>query len=144
MTSSNTSPAHRADDRPIRLERAGTGQHVVHGVYGLVLSNGRTLHHVTLTWAAARPYIVIVSLTDMTTGDTRHWYLPRDLLSDGGRRGTLKVDHAGNITFLEATGDTGITWISLSRAWMAQYLTATETALTPQSHEADLDIEPPF
>lgn len=117
--------------RPINIEHVGHDQHVVHGVYGLVLVNGRHASHLTLTWTGAQPCTVHFTLTDPATGGTRDLHLGRSLLRDGGTRGTVKVDPVGNITFLVIDGTTRMTWVPLNQRWLADYIATTNQLVTP-------------
>lgn len=128
-----TTPNLAADTahRPINIEHVGRDQHVVHGVYGLVLVNGRQPCHLTLTWTGARPYTVHFTLTDPASGENRDLHFSRSLLRDGGAQGPVKVDAAGSITFLVVDGTTRMTWAALNQRWLVDYIAATDQLVPP-------------
>lgn len=115
--------------RPIQVYPAGASHSaVIHGNYGFVVTCGRRYEHLSLSWASALPTIVIATLVDATDGGAALWYIHRDLLHAGGKRGVTKVDHAGMTTFVEVVTATGVAWVGVNREWIRAFVAATDRA----------------
>lgn len=121
----------RTGTRPIHVDHIDGQHHIVHGVYGVVAISGSHYSHLTLTWTAARPYLVDIAITSPANGDTAHWYIHRDLLRTGGRNGNVRVDHAGQVTFLVISGERRQPWISLNRDWIGDLVSHADAICPP-------------
>jgi hypothetical protein len=118
---------HPDGTRSISVAHVAGGRHIVHGVYGFVPVNGYLDNYLTVTWAEAQPIAVVFTLTNPVTGASTQLYLHRGLLVEGGKPANVKVDFAGDITFIEITSAERITWIGLNRRWLADFLAATHS-----------------
>jgi hypothetical protein len=112
--------------RPIRTDHIDENQHVVHGVYGLALRNGIRHNHLTFTWTAVRPYTLQMTATDPATGEPDSWFLTRSLARSGGKHQAVKVDPAGEFTFIEFTFTNKVTWWAINREWLATLVAITD------------------
>lgn len=122
MSVSTTAPT----PRPITVEHIDDTHHVVHGVYGLASVNARTQAYLTFTWTVALPATVLIHVTNPETGAATLTYVHRDLLRTGGKPRNVKVDFAGDLAFIEFTGEKAMAWFVLNRQWLADFVATTD------------------
>lgn len=125
-------------ERPVVIHEnthADSPWRIVHGVYGHALLCGRTDApvDVTATWNSAMAHTVRLTLVTPGTPTPIELYLPRDLLSDGGSRGSCRIDLIGLLACITFNGTQRQLWLTLNRTWLEAFMAAAHLS----------DIDPP-
>jgi hypothetical protein len=115
--------------QPITTTTTGAGDAVVHGAYGHADAAPGRHTHLALTWTQALPSQVICAFTNPRTGAHVATVLPRALLLEGGGAGDVHVELAGTRVWIDWCSAGEVARIDLVRAWLDDYLHATEAVV---------------